>query len=60
MDDQDDPLARSRAHRLRAIVDELVPRMRRVNPDMPDELFLDMIEDMAERRLVDEEFDRNG
>jgi 5-methylcytosine-specific restriction enzyme A len=40
---------------LRAIVDELLPKVRRLNPTMPDDQVLELAESMAELRLLDEE-----
>jgi hypothetical protein len=51
----DDPTARVREQRLRAYVDELLPKVRRLNPLWPDEDVLEMAESMAELRLLDEE-----
>ena len=54
-DESRDPLERVRTRRLVQLIDELTPRMRRVCPDMPDDVFREMIERMAELRLLDEE-----
>ena len=51
----DNPMARVRARRLRALVDELLPKVRRLNPMMPDDQVLELAESMAELRLLDEE-----
>jgi hypothetical protein len=53
--ESDDPLARVRERRFRALVDELLPKARRLNPTMPDEQVLELAESMAEMRLLDEE-----
>lgn len=55
MDYEADPTARVREQRFRRLVDELLPRVRRLNPSMPDEQVLEMAESMAELRLLDEE-----
>lgn len=55
--ESDDPIARVRARRLRALVDELLPKLRRLNPQWSDEEILDTAESMAELRLLDEEMD---
>jgi hypothetical protein len=51
----DDPMARVRERRFRALVDELLPKVRRLNPMLPDDQVLEMAESMAEFRLLDEE-----
>ena len=51
MESDDDPMARVRERRFRALVDELLPQVRRFNPTMPD----DQVLEMAEFRLQDEE-----
>jgi hypothetical protein len=51
----DDPEAKVRARRFRALVDQLLPQVRRFNPTMPDDQVLEMAESMAELRLLDEE-----
>jgi hypothetical protein len=53
--ENDDPMARVRERRLRAIVDELLPKLKRLNPQWSDEEILDTAESMAELRLLDEE-----
>jgi hypothetical protein len=53
----DDPMARVRERRRRQLIDELLPKVRRLNPTMPDDQVLDMAESMAELRLLDEEMD---
>jgi hypothetical protein len=55
--ESDDPIARVRAQRFRALVDELLPRLRRINPLSSDEEILDTAESMAELRLLDEEIE---
>ena len=49
------PLARVRERRLRALLDRADPQVRRLNPTMPDDQVLEMAESMAELRLLDEE-----
>jgi hypothetical protein len=51
----DNPMARVRARRFQALVDELLPKVRRLNPTMPDDQVLEMAESMAELRLLDAE-----
>jgi hypothetical protein len=53
--DNDDPTARVRAQRRRALVDELLPKVRHLNPHWPDDQVLEMAESMAEFRLFDRE-----
>ena len=55
MEPLDDPSARVRAQRLRAMIDELIPKVRRLNPSMPDDQMIEPAESMAELRLLDEE-----
>ena len=47
-----------RSARLSEIRKELVPRIRRVCPDLPDDQFLVLIERMARTKLRDEEWHR--
>lgn len=51
----DDPLERVRERRFRALVDELLSKVRRLNSTMPDDQVLELAESMAEFRLLDEE-----
>jgi hypothetical protein len=51
----DDPMVRVRERRLRALVDELLPKVRRLNPTLPDDQVLELAESMAGLRLLDEE-----
>jgi hypothetical protein len=51
----DDPMARVRERRFSALVDELLPKLRRLNPQWSDDEFLDAAESMAELRLLDEQ-----
>lgn len=53
-----DPLERVRTRRLEELVAELTPRMRRVCPDMADDVFREMVDRMAEQKLLDEELGR--
>jgi hypothetical protein len=55
--ERDDPMARVRERRFRALVDTLLPQVRRLNPTLPDDQVLEMAESMAELRLLDEEMD---
>jgi hypothetical protein len=51
----DDPMARVRERRFRALVDSVLPQVRRLNPTMPDDQVLVMAESTRELRLIDEE-----
>ena len=51
----DDPMQRVRDRRRRELIDELIPKLRRLNPLWSDEEILDTAESMAELRLLDEE-----
>lgn len=55
MDYDMDPTARVRERRFQGLVSDLLPRVRRLNPMMPDDQVLEMAESMAELRLLDEE-----
>lgn len=55
MDYEADPTARVRAARFKALVSELLPKVRRLNPRWSDDEVLDSAESMAELRLLDEE-----
>jgi hypothetical protein len=55
METDDDPMARVRDRRYRAMVDELLPKVRQLNPHWSDDEVLEMAESMAELRLLDEE-----
>lgn len=48
-------MARVREQRFKAMMDELLPKVRRLNPMMPDDQVLKMAESMAELRLLAEE-----
>jgi hypothetical protein len=52
---EDDPMARVREQRRKALVSELLPKLRRLNPLWSDEEVLDAAESIAELRLLDEE-----
>lgn len=52
-----DALARLREQRLHEIMSALSPRLRPLFPDMPDDLFLDLLERMAEIQSRDEQQD---
>ena len=58
MEIDDDPRARVREQRIDALVDELLPRVRRLNPHWSDDEVIEMAESMAEMRLLDEELGR--
>jgi len=53
--ESNDPTAKVRKRRFRALVDALLPQVRRLNPTMPDDQVLEMAESMAALRLRDEE-----
>jgi hypothetical protein len=55
METDDDPMARVRERRYRALLDELLPKVRRLNPHWSDDEVVEMAESMAELRLLDEE-----
>lgn len=55
--DPRDPLARLREQRLHEIMNGLSPRLRRLFPEMPDDLFFEMVERMAEIQSRDEQQD---
>ena len=55
--ERDDPRERVRERRYRALVDALLPKLRRLNPQWSDEEILDAAESMAELRLLDEHMD---
>ena len=52
-----DPLARLREQRLHEIMSDLSPRLRPLFPDMPDDLFHDLLQRMAEIQSRDEQQD---
>ena len=51
----DDPTAIVRERRFNALVDEILSKVRRLNPMTPDDQVLELAESMAELRLLDEE-----
>jgi hypothetical protein len=51
----DDPMARVRERRFRALLDALLPKVRRLNPNLPDEQVLELAEAIAERQLRGED-----
>lgn len=55
-----DPLAGIRTERFRALVAELIPRIRRVSPGLSDVELAAAAERMAEYRLADEELGKNA
>lgn len=55
-----DPLTAVRAKRFRALVAELMPKIRRVTPDLTEEQLVAAAELMAEYRLADEELGKNA
>lgn len=54
------PLTDVRAERLRALVAELMPKIRRVSPDLTETQLLAAAELMAEYRLADDELGKNA
>jgi hypothetical protein len=55
-----DPLTDIRAERYRALVEELMPKIKRVTPDLTDEQLRAAAELMAQYRLADEELGKNA
>ncbi len=55
-----EPLTQVRAERYRALVAELMPKIRRVTPGLTDEQLLAAAERMAKYRLADEELGKNA
>lgn len=55
-----DPLTDVRAERFRALVEELMPKIRRVTPNLTDEQLRAAAELMAQYRLADEELGKNA
>jgi hypothetical protein len=55
-----DPLVQVRNERFRALVEELMPKIRRVTPDLTEEQLLAAAELMAEYRLADDELGKNA
>lgn len=55
-----DPLTEVRAERFRALVAELMPKIRRVSPELTDAQLLAAAELMAQYRLADDELGRNA
>jgi hypothetical protein len=53
--ERDDPTSKVRQQRRRALVSELLPKVRRLSPHWSDDEVLEMAESMAELRLLDEE-----
>jgi hypothetical protein len=60
MSDDYDPLTEVRADRFCALVAELMPKIRRVSPDLTDDQLRAAAELMARYRLADEELGRNA
>ena len=54
MDYDDDPTSRVRKQRDRALVDELLPKLRWLNPMMPEDQVLELAESMVQVQLLDE------
>jgi hypothetical protein len=55
-----DPLTDVRAARFRALVEELMPKIRRVSPNLTDDQLRAAAELMAEYRLADEALGKNA
>lgn len=55
-----DPLTGVRADRFRALVAELMPKIRRVSPDLSDAQIVAAAELMARYRLADEALGKNA
>lgn len=52
--EHEDPTAKVRARRRQELIDELLPKVRRLNPHWSDDEVVEMAESMAEHRLLDE------
>ena len=55
-----DPLTEARAERFRALVAELMPKIRRVSPELNDQQVTAAAELMARYRLADEALGKNA
>jgi hypothetical protein len=55
-----DPLTADRAERFRALVAELMPKIRRVSPTLTEAQLRSAAELMAEYRLADDELGKNA
>ena len=55
-----DPLTDVRAERFRALVAELMPKIKRVSPELTDQQVVAAAELMARYRLADEHLGRNA
>jgi hypothetical protein len=60
MSEDYDPLTEVRADRFRELVAELLPKIRRVSPELTDEQALAAAELMARYRLADEALGKNA
>jgi hypothetical protein len=60
MSDDFDPLTPVRKERFRELVAELMPKIRRVSPELDDDQLRAAAELMARYRLADEELGRNA
>ena len=56
----DDPLTDVRAERFRALVAELMPKIKRVSPELTDQQVVAAAELMARYRLADEDLGKNA
>jgi hypothetical protein len=55
-----DPLTEARAERFRALVAELMPKIRRVSPTLTEAQLRSAAELMAQYRLADDELGKNA
>jgi hypothetical protein len=55
-----DPLTDVRAERFRALVAELMPKIKRVSPELTDQQVVAAAELMARYRLADEDLGKNA
>ena len=60
MPDAYDPLTEVRAERFRALVAELMPKIRRVSPELTEAQLRAAAELMAQYRLADDELGKNA
>ena len=60
MHDDSNTLTQVRAERYRTLVAQLMPKIRRVSPELTDEQLVAAARLMAEYRLADEELGRNA
>ena len=60
MQESSDAVSKVRAERFRALVAELMPKIRRVSPTLTDAQLRSAAELMAQYRLADDELDTNA